>query len=122
MHMPCNRRLQWTSILDLNCHPFSERRAMIQEPAWMQAGVLATGVYDNDPCDASLDLARRIDALHDIFKYAILEVHDQFFAWADGGMDIAEFQTSLGLVVSASSDQRIALEKQRQELIKRYDL
>ncbi|MEI4263829.1 hypothetical protein [Roseovarius sp. D0-M9] len=112
----------WTSILNLNCCPFSLRRSTLQESASLQAAMLATCVYDNDSCDASVDLARRIEALHDIFKYAMFEVNDQFWARADGAVDIAEFQDSLGLVVSASNHQRIALEKQRQELIKRYDV
>ncbi len=114
--------MDWIRILNTNCGSYSVRRDSIRESASMQAERLSTCVYDDDPCDASLDLARRIDALHDIYKHACLEVNDQFWAGADGDVDIAEFQDSIGLVVSASSHQRIALEKQRQELIKRYDV
>ena len=100
---------EWMRILNAHPNQPSERRQMFGETAVFQADVLAGGVYDDDPCETSRALARRIDGLALPFRLAILAVIEAF--WMERApATFATFMEGMGVTLCETAHQRLAAE------------
>jgi hypothetical protein len=110
-------RSDWLRIFNAECGPYSNRRKYSRETTAAQISRLPQVVYEDDPCDASADLARRIAELPELFKYAIIEVHDRFWMPRDTPASFEEIMVETGVILDPSNHQRLSQKARRKSLI-----
>lgn len=98
---------EWLRILNAHNDRPSERRRNLGETIGLQAEMLGVGVYDDDPCATSLELARRIDACTIPFRLAILEVIDRFWSEKNPVETFEDRMHRIGVDFCVSHHQRL---------------